>query len=24
MLLFVTGLTQAPLGFGHFGSEQEV
>jgi TRAP-type C4-dicarboxylate transport system permease small subunit len=24
MLLFVTGLKQAPLGFGHFGSEQEV
>lgn len=24
MLLFVTGLEQAPLGFGHFGSEQEV
>jgi len=24
MLLFVTGEKQAPLGFGHFGSEQEV
>jgi len=24
MLLFVSGVAQAPIGFGHFGSEQEV